>query len=278
MRPYPIPSRGGIVEALVRRLAAPLGLLAALPALAAAAQKPDQGVDPRAAEAKTACAAGEVQKGVRLLAELYTATDDPTWIFNQGRCYQQNGHPAQALPRFKEYLRKSQNEPAEDRQAAQQHIKELEAELAAQPRTGAADGPEPAGGLSASGASGEATPAGRLNRLQVTGIALGGVGVLSIATGVFFSIKVQSTEKDVNKLITGQTVVEAGSLKDRDRSGARFELLQWISYGVGVAAVAAGATSFFLGAGRRDERGGVALSVSPVLGPGVVGSTMGVSF
>ena len=50
------------------------------------AQAQDSGLDPRVGEAKTACAAGDLQKGIRLLAELYTATNDPIWVFNQGRC------------------------------------------------------------------------------------------------------------------------------------------------------------------------------------------------
>jgi hypothetical protein len=262
----------------VQRLVTSLCLVAALPALAAASQTVDPSVEARAAEAKTACGAGEVQKGVRLLAELYTANGEPTWIFNQGRCYQQNGQPAQALARFKEYLRKGRNEPSQDIQTAQQHVTELEAELARQPRDNASEAHDPAVGISSSGTSVEQKRTRGLTRLQVAGIAVGGAGVLSIATGAFLSYKVQSTENEVNRLIRGQTVVEAGSLKDRDRSGARFELMQWISYTVGVAAVAAGATTFLLGTPRGDGRSGVALSVSPALGPGVVGSTLGVSF
>jgi VCBS repeat-containing protein len=258
-----------VPEIVVLRLLAPLALLAALPGLAAA-QKPDPAVDARAAEAKTACAAGEVQKGIRLLAELYTATDNPTWLFNQGRCYQQNGQPAQALTRFKEYLRKGANEPEEDLRTARQHISELETELAAQ----ATPAPAPLG----TGAPVEPGRTGRFNRLQITGLALGGFGVVSLATGAFFSYKVQAAENEVNDLTRGQTVVEAGTVKDNDRSGARYEILQWVSYGVGLAAVAAGATTFFIGAGRGAERSGVALTVSPVVGPGVVGSFVGGTF
>ena len=62
--------------------------------------------DTRVEDAKLACAAADVTKGIRLLAELYTATRDPIWIFNQARCYQQNAQLDLALSRFKEYLRK----------------------------------------------------------------------------------------------------------------------------------------------------------------------------
>ena len=57
------------------------------------AQGQEAGQDPRVSEAKAACVAGDVQKGVRLLADLYMASSDPIWIFNQGRCYHQNARP-----------------------------------------------------------------------------------------------------------------------------------------------------------------------------------------
>ena len=86
--------------------------------------------DPRVDEARTACMAGEVQKGIRLLAELYTASEDPIWIFNQGRCYQQNAQPTLALSRFKEFLRQSKGGPGdEDVRDAQKNVAEIETEL-----------------------------------------------------------------------------------------------------------------------------------------------------
>jgi hypothetical protein len=57
------------------------------------------------AQAQRACLAGEVTTGIRLLAELYAATNDPRWLFNQGRCYEQNREPRAASERFREFLR-----------------------------------------------------------------------------------------------------------------------------------------------------------------------------
>jgi hypothetical protein len=86
--------------------------------------------DPRVDEARTTCMAGEVQKGIRLLAELYTASEDPIWIFNQGRCYHQNAQPTLALSRFKEFVRQSKGGPGdEDVRDAQNYITEIETEL-----------------------------------------------------------------------------------------------------------------------------------------------------
>src|SRR6185503_1526342 len=71
--------------------------------------------DPRELEAKKACLANKPDRGIELLAELYAETNEATYIYNQGRCYQQNGRSADALIRFREYLRKAQGLPAADK-------------------------------------------------------------------------------------------------------------------------------------------------------------------
>jgi hypothetical protein len=57
--------------------------------------------------AKTACLSGDVAKGVALLAELYVSTRDVIYLFNQGRCFEQNGQYKEAIVRFREYQRKN---------------------------------------------------------------------------------------------------------------------------------------------------------------------------
>jgi hypothetical protein len=40
--------------------------------------------------AHKACLSGEVSKGVQLLSDLYLDTRNPTYIYNQGRCFETN--------------------------------------------------------------------------------------------------------------------------------------------------------------------------------------------
>jgi tetratricopeptide (TPR) repeat protein len=89
--------------------------------------------DPRELEAKTACLAGRTDRGIELLAELYAETNDPTYIYNQGRCYQQTGKPREALTRFREYLRKAPTASAEDKALVQGYIAELEEQIKTTP-------------------------------------------------------------------------------------------------------------------------------------------------
>jgi hypothetical protein len=70
---------------------------------------------------------GDVARGVALLADLYIDTEDPTYIYNQGRCYEQNSRCAEAIDRFREYLRKATKAKAEDRADAERHMVECEA-------------------------------------------------------------------------------------------------------------------------------------------------------
>src|SRR5687768_17021374 len=56
--------------------------------------------DRREDEARKECLAGRTQRGIDLLAELFTETKDPNYIFNQARCFQQNSRPDEAIGRF----------------------------------------------------------------------------------------------------------------------------------------------------------------------------------
>jgi hypothetical protein len=105
--------------------------LVALVATAGAARAQDR--DPRELEAKKACLGGRTDRGIELLAELYAETNDPTYIYNQGRCFQQSGRPREALTRFREYMRKAPNMAPDDKALVQGYITELEEQLKTSP-------------------------------------------------------------------------------------------------------------------------------------------------
>lgn len=134
----------------------PIAALTLCLSLASVARAQNAVDDPRIVQARKACLAGDVQQGIRVLADLYVATDDPIWIFNQGRCYQQNNQPSNALARFKEFLRKSKGGPDDDDvKDAKRYIHEIEAELQqpsrpAEGQPGAGEGPSTAAASDAS--------------------------------------------------------------------------------------------------------------------------------
>src|SRR5689334_17499179 len=91
-----------------------------VPALATAQTAPDR--EGRELEAKRACLANRPEQGIDILAGLYTETNDPTYIYNQGRCFEQNGRAQEAANRFREYLRKTPNLPDDERAQVQARV------------------------------------------------------------------------------------------------------------------------------------------------------------
>jgi hypothetical protein len=83
-------------------------------------------LDAKERKARIECSAGNSAEGVRLLAELWVATGDATWLYNQGRCYEQSGQNDLAASRFREYLRKAEKLPPEDLESVNRRIEELD--------------------------------------------------------------------------------------------------------------------------------------------------------
>jgi hypothetical protein len=228
------------------------------------AQAQEAGQDPRVGEAKAACVAGDVQKGVRLLAELYMASSDPIWIFDQARCYHQNAQPILALSRFKEFLRKSQGALDEDIRDAKRYIAEIEAEQQRQ---------QPAtGGVTAATATtpivstqSQAAPPQPGRGLHYAGVGVAIFGGAGVATGVVFSLLVSQVKSNVENQ-TKNDVVPASAVSGKLAEGSRYEALQWISYGVGAAAAVTGSVLYWMGAkSSAGERHVSSTCVFPVV-------------
>ena len=77
-------------------------------------------------KARLECAAGNFREGVRLLAELWMDTKDPTHIYNQARCCEQTAQNEAAVSRFCEYLRKAGPLQPDDVKAIEKRIEDLE--------------------------------------------------------------------------------------------------------------------------------------------------------
>jgi hypothetical protein len=231
--------------------------------------------DPRVGDAKTACVAGEVQKGIRLLAELYTASNDPIWIFNQGRCYHQNVQLAQALARFKEFLRKSKGAPDEDIRDARNYIAEIEAELHRQEQA-AREKAETTGDKLPVSVQNRPKPPEPGQGLRYTGVGVSILGGASLAAGIVFSILIRQTQKSVENR-TANDIVDGAAIKGKDDDGHRYETLQWISYGVGAAAVATGSVLYWLGT-RSGNPQMAGTCVSPLFFANGAGASVHMAF
>jgi len=228
------------------------------------------GEDKRPMAALSACASGDVAKGIAILGELYAESRNPAYVYNQGRCFQKNGQLEQARVRFDEYVRIGAHEPPEDIQRAQALIKEIDETLARQ----RANEPVPV----------IVTPAApqveRSRSLRIASVVLGAVGVVAVGAGVYLSFKVKATNEAFDSEFANQTYVTDEARLERLLSdGKSYETWQWVGYGLGVAALAAAATTFILGGGFGTERTPAgaqkaALDLVPLLSPGTAGGVV----
>jgi hypothetical protein len=215
--------------------------------------------DAKERAAKKACLNGDPVKGVAILTDLYVDTNDSTYLFNQGRCLEQNNRYDDAVGRFREYLRKAGDRSEADKAEAKKHIDDCQALLGksgGEPRP-AAEVPAPASAVvpqsqtqpplppsapqpgavaeTQSAAAGPSVSAGSgLRAAGVVGAVLGGAGLVA---GVVLNIKANSMVGDL----------EPHYNKGTDSSSKTYKTLSLVSYGAGAACVAAGAVLYFLG-------------------------------
>jgi hypothetical protein len=209
--------------------------------------------DPRETEARRECLAGRYQRGIDLLAALFTETRDPNHIFNQGRCFEQNNRPDEAISRFREYLRKAPNLPPAEAAEVQAHIRDCEkmkSEQRAERSPGAGADLE----LRQRLARDEDR---RARNLRVAGIGIAAAGAVALAFGGYMSYRTHNLEEDFQR----KQRLQMGAFFDRTayNDGQRAELFQWIGYAVGAVAIGTGGIFYYLGYREREGSPSVAL-------------------
>jgi hypothetical protein len=88
----------------------------------------------REREARRACFAGNVERGIELLVDLYGETGHPNYLYNQARCFERNGRYDQALLSYQDYLRKAKNIGAAERAEVEKAMADLRARPATPPQ------------------------------------------------------------------------------------------------------------------------------------------------
>lgn len=230
-------------------------------------------IDVKERTARTACLSGDYTKGVQLLSELFVDTEEPAFIYNQGRCFEQNRKYEDAIARFQEYLRAAKKATKGERAEAQKHIDDCEA-LLAKARAQAAPvvpavavtPPSLAPQTASSPATIEAAiPDATTQRnassksdragMRIAGIVTASVGVASLVAGLVFNLKANSLADEFD---SSQDV----STKDRHSS---YKAGSMVCYGVGAGAVVAGTLLYILGRSRSETADPI--SFFPVVTP-----------
>jgi hypothetical protein len=228
-------------------------------------------------EARKACLLGDYAKGVSILTDLFVKTNQPNYIFNQGRCYQQGRRYEDAIATFREYLRVAKNPQKE---LAEKHISNCEELLAKEkPQTTVTPPPpdppvvhKPIVDDVTTSPKGNDIPIVRNDPpaqnqssgagLRLAGILTASAGGAALVAGIIFNLKANSIASEMKK--TGQYT--EGKASDRDT----YETLGWVGYGVGTACVATGAVLYILGAKSRSNNVGFL----PTFAPGYAGGML----
>jgi len=227
--------------------------------------------------ARKACLTGDFHKGIDILADLFIETKDQTYIFNQGRCLQQNHQWAEAVDRFSEYQRKATKLSASEQAEVEKYIADCKAQIQqSQPPVPAQPNPPPAtvaSSVSALPPEGPITapafgPTANLatvaaasppgSGLRTAGIVAGAVGVAGIVTGVVMALKTQS---NVNNMYSN------GYSPAAESSRKSYETWGWVGYGIGAAGIVAGTTMYLLGwSAGKSSTADTRLSLLPTIG------------
>jgi hypothetical protein len=242
--------------------------------------------DAKERAAKKACLAGDTAKGVELLAGLYVDTNDPTFIFDQGRCFELAHRYEDALSRFREYLMKVVNPSDQDKADTDKHIAACQSYLAAQAAVAQPPAPAEAAKVPTPLAAPVATqpaPAPPMvvsasqsipardsgSGLRTAGIITASVGGAALLAGVELNLKVNSMTSDLEQ--------PNNYNRSTDSTRKDYKTMAWIGYSVGAACVASGAVLYYLGWSRGHDSSAT-LALAPAVAPGTVGAVLAGGF
>jgi len=230
-----------------------------------------KGADPaehQVDDARKACLTGDYQKGVAILSDLFVKTKAANYIYNQGRCLEQNARYEEAILRFDEYLRVTKGSNSKERGEANEHIADCQSKLAKNamvtppptatpPSVPPSEPTEPRPVATVEPTQSAATT-GR--GLRMAGITTGALGVASLAAAVILNIKANSIADDLNK--------PTGYDRDKVSRRSNYQTGSWVGYGVGSACLVGGAILYYLG---HSSEGPSAVALLPLVAPDQVG-------
>jgi hypothetical protein len=229
--------------------------------------------------ARKACLTGDYRKGVDILADLFVETKDTTYIFNQGRCFQQNHRWEDALDRFSEYLRKETSLPADEQAEVDRYIADCKAHLSeglppaqlATPSPVIAPAVQTSARVSAptptrddvpTTVAASATESRPGSGLRMAGLVVGATGGAGVIAGVVLSLKAQSLTDQLNNRPKGSPYDQG-----TDSSRKTYQTSAFVGYGVGAAGILAGATLYlFSWRGVKQPAPTTRVSLIPFVG------------
>jgi tetratricopeptide (TPR) repeat protein len=222
--------------------------------------------------AKKACLTGDPVRGVEILADLFIDTNDTAYLFNQGRCLEQNRRYEDAIGRFREYLIKTKTLRLEEKADAEKHIAACESYLAGKPAEAAKPEapkkvtetpppePRPLAVVSTTEPQARPVPAGA--GFRTAGAVVAAAGGAGLVAGLVLNLKANAMASDLESQYDPSV---ASSRKT-------YKTAAWIGYGAGAACLLGGAVLYYFGL-RRSENA-ASLALVPTVGPDMTGTML----
>jgi tetratricopeptide (TPR) repeat protein len=221
--------------------------------------------------------AGEYDAAAAEYAKAYDIYPMPVLIYNIGQVKRLGGNKKEALAAYENYLELEPNGPGADnaREFVDTLRKAIDSGVVTEPPVEPKD--DPANNAAPIEPEVPSFPpqdpgAGRVKRLS--GIAIGGIGLIAVGIGIKFGMDARSLSGDTEEL-EGEWDPAQEEIWD-DGEAAERNMLVLTS--VGLAAVAGGTVLYLLGlrdARRARER---SLTVTPIAGPAGAGASVSWSF
>jgi hypothetical protein len=238
----------------------------------AEAAGPIAGKEAKERAARKACLTGDPVGGVGILADLFIDTHNTTYLFNQGRCLEQNRRYEDAIGRFREYLMKAKDLSAEEKADTEKHIAACESYLAGKPAEAAkpeapkkvADTPppEPPPTVVVLTTEPQSRPVPAGAGLRTAGAVVAAVGGAGLVAGLVLNLKANAMASDLEN----QYDPSVASSRNTYKTAA------WIGYGAGAACLVGGAVLYYLGWRRSENTASLALV--PTVGPDMTGTVL----
>jgi tetratricopeptide (TPR) repeat protein len=189
----------------------------------------------------------EYAKAIEAFRKAYDLYPQPLFLFNIGQAYRQLGDCDSARGFYRNYLVKIP--AADNRDQVERFLAEMDRCVRAREEAGAHPASPPV------------APSRGGGKLRLAGMITAGAGGVLAAIGVKFSLEASAKAGEIEDACEGGC--DSAYVEDLDRAGRNAERNALVLYGVGGAAIAAGAGMLVYSALHRDRE---RITVTPTAG------------
>jgi tetratricopeptide (TPR) repeat protein len=235
---------------------------------------------------------GHFPEAIEEFEKAYEMRSEPIFLYNIAQSHRQNNAPQRAIFFYRRYLEADPN--VKNRPEIEKRIKDMETQLNAQKekeRAGATMTPAPPTAAQpttpppatapqpvptappvapAPAATDQITQPAPVESaqqgrgLRIAGMATAGAGVAAVVVGIVFGVHASSLHDQA------YPAPPLGYNYSKDQDSKSYRTLEWVSFGVGGAAVVTGGVLYYLGLSAKNAP----VAIAPIFAPGAGGAAV----